>query len=129
MLVRRPLIEQVGLLDERFFIYWEEIDWCLRASRAGWRLVHVPQARLWHKGVQRDYRPKPSVTYYTVRNKFLLLAKHRAPLAVWLFTGAGTLRTLTSWTLRPKWRHMRPHRDALLQALWDFAHRRWGPRS
>ena len=129
MLVRRDLIKQVGLLDERFFIYWEEIDWCLRASRAGWRLVHVPQAKLWHKGVQRDYKPKPSVTYYTTRNRFLLLAKNRAPLSTWLVASASTLRTLSSWSLKPKWRAMRPHRDAMLQGLWDFARQRWGMRA
>jgi GT2 family glycosyltransferase len=126
ILVRRSLIEQVGLLDERFFIYWEEVDWCLRAARAGWRLLHAPQARLWHKGVQRQYRPAPSVTYYSTRNRLLLLAKHHAPLGVRLAAVGALVRTLTSWTLRPKWRHMRAHRDAMLRGLTDFARQRWG---
>jgi GT2 family glycosyltransferase len=62
ILVRRALIEQIGLLDERFFYYWEETEFCLRASHKGWFIVHVPAAKLWHKGVQRDYRPNPDVT-------------------------------------------------------------------
>jgi GT2 family glycosyltransferase len=128
MLVRREVIERVGRLDERFFIYWEEIDWCLRASRAGWRLMHVPLARLWHKGVQRSYNPKPSVTYYTTRNRFLFLAKNRAPLRIWLFSAVSTLRTLSSWTLKPKWRHMTADRNAMARGVWDFARRRWGMR-
>jgi GT2 family glycosyltransferase len=126
LLVRRALIEQVGVLDERFFIYWEEVDWCLRAARAGWRLLHAPQARLWHKGVQRHYHPAPGVTYYSTRNRLLLLAKHHAPLGVRLAAVAALLRTLASWTLRPKWRHLRPHRDAMLRGLSDFARHRWG---
>jgi GT2 family glycosyltransferase len=129
MLVRRAVIERVGRLDERFFTYWEEIDWCLRASRAGWRLMHVPLAKLWHKGVQRDYRPKPSVTYYTTRNRFLFLEKNHAPLRIWLFSAITTLRTLSSWTLKPKWRHMRADRDAMVMGVWDFARRRWGMRT
>ena len=129
MLARRALIEQVGLFDERFFIYWEEIDWCLRARKAGWQLMQVPQAKLWHKGVRRNYTPTPSVTYYTTRNRFLLLAKNHASLSTWLVSVASTLRTLSSWTIRPKWREMRPHRDAMLQGLWDFARRRWGVRA
>ena len=50
-------------------------------AEAGWRIVHVPAAKVWHKGVQRDYRPKPSVTYYSTRNRLLLLRTHRAPIA------------------------------------------------
>ena len=126
MLIRRGLLEQVGQFDERFFIYWEEIDLCLRARQAGWRLVHVPQAKLWHKGITRAYRPKPAVTYYTTRNHFLLLQKNHAPLGVWLLVTTRTVRTLFSWSLRPKWRAMRPHRDAMVMGLLDFARRRWG---
>lgn len=129
ILVRREVIEQAGMLDERFFYYWEETEWCLRAREAGWRLVHVPQARLWHKGVQREYRPSPNVTYYATRNWLLMLSRHRAPLRAWMYVWARTLRTLVSWTVRPKWRAMRPHRDAMWQGTLDFLRRRWGMRS
>ena len=126
MLIRRELLEQIGLFDERFFIYWEEIDLCQRARQAGWQLLHAPRARLWHKGVKRDYRPAPAVTYYTTRNLFLLLQKNHAPPGAWLRVTARTLRTLSSWTVKPRWRAMRPHRDAMLQGLYDFARQRWG---
>ena len=61
IMVRGSVIHQIGMLDERFFYYWEEVDWCLRAREHGWKILQVPEARLWHRGVQRDYRPKPSV--------------------------------------------------------------------
>ena len=51
ILVRRAVIERVGTFDARYFYFWEETEWCLRASRAGWRVLHVPGAHLWHKGV------------------------------------------------------------------------------
>lgn len=125
-MVRRAVIDQVGMLDPRFFYYWEETEWCLRAARAGWRIVHVPEARLWHKGVQRNYHPKPSVTYYSTRNRLLMLAKHRAPLMTWVVAWSQILRTLTSWTVKPKWRSMREHRDAMWHGMWDFLLNRWG---
>ena len=128
ILVRRAVIEQVGMLDERFFYYWEETEWCLRARRAGWRIVHVPQARLWHKGVQRDYRPSPTVTYYHTRNRFLMMARHAAPWNVWLSVWVQTLRTLISWSIRPRWRAQREHRDALWQGIGDFLRQCWGKR-
>jgi GT2 family glycosyltransferase len=126
ILVRRAVIEQVGMLDSRYFYYWEETEWCLRAARAGWRIVHVPAAKIWHKGVQRDYRPKPTVTYYATRNRLLTLAKHKAPLGVWVAAWIQILRTMTSWTVRSKWRTMHEHRHAMGRGVVDFLLQRWG---
>jgi len=126
ILVRRDVVLDVGPLDERFFIYWEETEWCVRARHAGWRIVHVPRARVWHKGVQRHYRPMPSVTYYSTRNRLLFLAARRAPIGAWLVAWAEIGRTLASWTIRPKWRGKREHRDAMARGVRDFLGHRWG---
>ena len=126
IMVRRAVIEQVGPIDARFFYYWEETEWCVRASRAGWKIMHVPGAKLWHKGVQRNYQPKPSLLYYDTRNHLLLLAKHRAPARAWFNTWLQILRTLTSWTIKPKWKSMSQHRDAMWHGLVDFLCHRWG---
>lgn len=129
IMVRRQVIEQVGSLDERFFYYWEETDWCVRARKAGWRIVHVPKAKLWHKGVQRDYKPSLSVAYYNTRNRFLILSKYKAPLRAWAFAWFETLRTLISMSVRPKWRDKRENRDAMFQGLMDYLRGRWGKRA
>lgn len=127
ILVRRSVIEQVGMLDAKFFIYWEETEWCMRASRGGWQIFHVPMAKIWHKGVQRDYQPKPSFTYYGTRNHLLTLSKHKAPLRVWIINWMQIVRTLLSWSIKPKWRHKREHRNAMWRGVVDFLHQRWGP--
>ncbi len=127
IMLRRELISQVGALDARFFYYWEETEWCLRASKAGWKIVHVPSAKLWHKGVQRDYHPNPSTAYYKTRNRFLMLHKHHAPVRAWIVAWSQILRTLVSWTIKPKLRSMRPHRDAMWLGLRDFLRQTWGP--
>ncbi len=49
MLVKREVIEKVGILDESFYIYGEDADWCIRASRAGYKLMYVPSSMVWHK--------------------------------------------------------------------------------
>ena len=128
IMVRRQVIEQVGMLDERFFAYWEETEWCLRAAKSGWRIMHVPQAKLWHKDVQRNYAPSPAFTYYNTRNRFLMYAKHKAPLPVWLHAWQQTLRTLISWTVKPKWRAMHRHRNAMWRGMIDFLRHRWGEK-
>jgi len=127
ILVRRAAIEQAGMLDPNYFIYWEETEWCIRISRTGWKILNVPSAKIWHKGVQRDYQPKPSFTYYGTRNHLLTLAKHKAPLSVWTFTWFQLLRTLTSWSIKPRWRSKRIHRDAMWRGICDYFRHHWGP--
>ena len=126
ILVRREVIEQVGAIDARYFYFWEETEWCVRAGRAGWRVLHVPGAKLWHKGVRRDYRPSPTVTYYATRNRLLTMAKHGAPALVRAVAWLQIFRTLASWTVRPKWALLKAHRRAMWLGVTDFLRGRWG---
>ncbi len=73
MLVRREVLEQVGFLDEGYFMYCEDNDFCLRATAGGWRLRYVPRARVFHKvsGSGADSRT-PQGAYLSARNRFLL---------------------------------------------------------
>ena len=48
MMVRREALDQVGLLDEDYFLFLEETDWCYRMKKAGWKIYHVPQAEVYH---------------------------------------------------------------------------------
>ncbi len=120
IMVRRDVIEQVGGIDERYFYYWEETEWCIRARKAGWQIWMVPDAKIWHKGVQRNYQPSPNITYYAVRNRLLTLAKHQAPFRDRLRVNFSLLKTLFAWTILPKWKNKKSHRNALLQGMIDF---------
>jgi GT2 family glycosyltransferase len=126
IMVRRGVIENQGVIDERYFYYWEETEWCIRAAKGGWRIVHVPQAKLWHKGVQSDYQPNPQITYYSTRNRLLTLSKHGAPASMQLVAWVQFARTLASWTIRPKWRGKREHRNAMCKGISDYLRGRWG---
>lgn len=48
MMVRSEAVREVGPMDERFFMYWEDADWCKRMSQAGWRVAYYPQASIFH---------------------------------------------------------------------------------
>ena len=127
ILMRASAVRRVGMLDPAFFIYSEEVDWCVRARRAGFRGLVVPAARIWHKGVRRDYAPSPRITYLSSRNHLRLLVKHGAGGTVVARAMAQNLRTLASWSVRPRWRHKRAHRNALARAMFDFCRGAFGP--
>jgi GT2 family glycosyltransferase len=86
LLVRRTVMEQVGLLDERFFAYYEETEWCVRARRAGFKIVHVPQAYIWHKISPPSQANSPLVRYYMTRNRLLFLKAAEAGIRAWAHT-------------------------------------------
>jgi hypothetical protein len=128
LLVRSEVVRSIGVLDERFFYYWEETEWCLRARLHGWKILFVPGAKITHKGVQRDYRPGSNVTYYWTRNWLLTLAKHHAPFHAWMSACVWILRNLITWTLKPGWQSKEGHRQAIISGTVDFIAKRWGMR-
>ncbi|MCP4608284.1 MAG: glycosyltransferase family 2 protein, partial [Planctomycetes bacterium] len=75
-LIKRGVVEKIGLLDEAFFCYWEEADYCLQAAKAGYKTVYVPKAKIWHKESLSISRSSEVASYYLARNIFLIMRKH-----------------------------------------------------
>jgi len=76
MIIRREALEQVGLLDEGYFIYCEEIDWCMRAKAAGWGIRCVPQAEIVHLGGQSTGQFRARMFQALWESRFRLFEKH-----------------------------------------------------
>ncbi len=121
MLVRRAVFETAGLMDETYFLYYEETDFCLSAKRAGWECWYVPQSRVMHiagdsTGVtSRDTKPKRAPQYlldsrrrYFVKNYSIFYAA--AADAMWIVCFA-------LWRLRRK--IQRKEDTDPPQLLWD----------
>jgi len=121
LLVRMSVVEQVGLLDPRFFLYYEEVEWCSRVRAAGFKVCHVPSSRVWHKISAEARAASPQVHYYMTRNRLLFLHLAGFGLRAWFDTLLlDYARTLVSWTLRPKWRSRRKMRLVMLRAIRDY---------
>ena len=80
MLVRREAIEQVGLMDEQFFMYSEETDWCYRFKQAGWKTLFTPDAEVIHLGGASSRQIKPEMRLQLSGSILLFLKKHKRPL-------------------------------------------------
>jgi GT2 family glycosyltransferase len=76
MLVRREVVEAIGYLDESFFMYYEDADFCARARRSGFRILCVPAAVMWHK-VSASWRGDGAAqAYWRSRSQALFYRKH-----------------------------------------------------
>jgi len=79
---RADMFRQVGVLDDRFFLYFEDADLNIRAKKAGWEIRLVPDAKIWHK-VSVTIKGKlgsNTMIYYNHRNSMLLIEKHASVL-------------------------------------------------
>lgn len=130
LLVKRAVLERAGLLDEQFFLYYEEAEWCVRVQRADFKIVHVPRSCIWHKISPVAQADSPLVHYYMTRNHLLFLQATGAGATAWFHVlVAEYLRTWLSWSLRPRWRSKRVLREAMWQGVTDFLHGQFGFRS
>ena len=78
MWFRREALEQIGLLDEEFFAYHEEVEWCARARATGWRVVYAPEVEVIHagQGTSTDPRALRVRRYFAARNTILFARRH-----------------------------------------------------
>jgi N-acetylglucosaminyl-diphospho-decaprenol L-rhamnosyltransferase len=102
LLMRRACLEQIGPLDERFFIYDEDIDWCRRARTAGWKIRFWPGASMVHVGASARPFMKDK-TFVHFRSHLSYIRKHHSsvPAALYYLVMVGRLTLATLWqTLR-----------------------------
>lgn len=77
MLVRMSIIKKVGLMDSFLFVYGDDVDWSARMTIAGYKLVYVPEAKIWHKiSVSTGGARSPFSTYYATRHGIIFMKKY-----------------------------------------------------
>jgi GT2 family glycosyltransferase len=85
LLIKTGIVRQVGLLDEMYFLGWEDLDWTVRVMRAGFKAYYVPQSKIWHR---ESYDTKKNGgkklrDYYGIRNSILFARKHMPLRRYW----------------------------------------------
>jgi GT2 family glycosyltransferase len=82
LVVKTEVVKKIGPLNERFFLYWEDVDWGLRAIKAGYHNLIVPSAHIWHKVSVSTGGPDSPLKAYHKTRSHLLMAKLHAPWAL-----------------------------------------------
>jgi len=91
MIIRRAVFDTIGLFDERFFMYYEDGDFCLRAKRAGYQISLFPEIKIWHDGSASTRSRDHLREFYHIRSRMLFFRKHVHGLRILQFGLRETL--------------------------------------
>ncbi len=101
LMIRRRTVEQIGLLDPGFFMYCEEIDWCMRAKSASWQIYCLPTAHVVHVGGQSSAQFRDRMFVALWRSRYRLFEKHYSRIFL------GLTRRIVRCALRHKSQQIR----------------------
>ena len=94
LLIRRAVVEQIGVLDEAFPIFFNEVDWCLRCKRAGWKIYFTPDVEIIHYGGASTTQVGAAMAWESRRGLLSFYAKHYRAVWFWPFR---LLIAVASW--------------------------------
>ena len=121
MLIKREAIDKVGLMPECFFLYYEEIDWSMMFTRAGYEIWYDPSCTVYHKESQTTGQNSPLRTYYITRNRLLLVKRNYKGISKYLsyiyLIGLVGLRDVMKYSFTQKSKL----RIAVLKGIKDFS--------
>ena len=120
MLIKRKALEKVGLMPECYFLYYEELDWSMMFTRAGFEIWYDPACTVYHKESQATGQNSPLRTYYIVRNRLLLVKRNWRGVTKYLtyvyLLGVVGVRDILKYALSGKWEFLK----ATTNGLRDF---------
>ena len=120
MLIRRDAIDEVGLMPECYFLYYEELDWSMMFTRVGYQIWYEPQCTIYHKESRSTGQNSPLRTYYLTRNRLLLVRRNpqefSKTLAYLYLISIVALRDILKYTLTVRFDLLK----ATFRALHDF---------
>ena len=120
MLIKREAIDKVGLMPECYFLYYEELDWSMMFTRAGYQIWYEPKCTIFHKESQATGQNSPLRTYFITRNRLRLVKRNYQGLTRWLsfsyLIGVVGVRDILHHLLTGRF----PHLKATLSGIRNF---------
>lgn len=111
MLIKREAIDKVGLMPECYFLYYEELDWSMMFTRAGYQIWYEPKCTIFHKESQATGQNSPLRTHYITRNRLRLVKRNYQGIIKWLsycyLIGIVGSRDILHYFLTGRFRHLK----------------------
>lgn len=121
MMVSRQIIDEVGIMPECYFLYYEEVDWCEQIKRKGFKIYYQPKAVVFHKESMSTGKFSPLKTYYLNRNRLLFMRRNASNFQLIIFSiffAVFTIpKNLIFFVVRRQWNHLEAFYKGV---LWNF---------
>ena len=117
MLIKKEVVDKVGLMPECYFLYYEELDWSMMFTRAGYQIWYEPRCTIYHKESQATGQNSPLKTYYLTRNRLILVERNWNGITKYLsytyLLILVTLRDICKFALNNKWSSIKASIDGI----------------
>lgn len=123
MLVRRKVIDQIGLMPEEYFLYYEEHDWSTAIKRGGYKIYYQPRSVVYHKESVTTQKDSTLKTYYLSRNRILYMRRNIKGyykfVATLYLLFISIPKNILSYLIKRKYKHLKVYLCAL---AWNISH-------
>jgi len=121
MLIKRKAIDKVGLMPECYFLYYEELDWSMMFTHAGYQIWYDPKCTIFHKESQATGQHSPLRTYYITRNRLLLIKRNYHGITKWLsyiyIIGIVGVRDILRYLFTGRFSHIKATSQGILSFI------------
>ena len=131
LLVKAEVVKKIGMLEPKYFLIWEETDWCYRAKRAGYKCLFIPESKVWHK-ISSSFNGGDKAAlyqYFWWRNRLLWVEKNiyfLEAISIYLVIFIDVLRQLRKYFHPETTNQERFIYQATLQGVKDYFFRQFG---
>ena len=123
MMTSRKVIQEVGVLPEQFFLYYEELDWSEQIKRRGYKIYYQPKSLIYHKESMTTGKSSPLKTFYLTRNRILFMRRNMSLLNFIIFLAYFACFTIPKNTATFLFKGQNQHLRSFWRGImWHFNH-------
>jgi GT2 family glycosyltransferase len=129
MMVKKEVIEKVGMMAEKYFVYYDETDWSARIIKAGYKIYYQAQGLCFHKESMSMGKESPLKVYFMARNRLFFTRRNGTWLQLVVFIGFFSFltipKTVLKFSLKKEWKHLKAFINGV---TWNLKNSKYSPQ-